>query len=89
MEAICFYLVFYLSNGVGTTALIITRSLFEYFAGLRFLIKHGRDEAVMRDFRDYGLKVLLESMGGPIPPEFEAPYIRVKKRFIRLRKVAP
>lgn len=69
-----------IADGFGISATILTRSLFELVVGVRYLLRKKGDVGVLRDFRDYGIKIACESAGGPTP-ELEPMYGEVKDSF--------
>jgi hypothetical protein len=74
-----------LSDGFGVSSAILTRSLFEYVVGVKYLIKNKGNRAILHGFHDYGLKTLYESMNAPLP-ELEPTYLKASSRFKKSEK---
>ena len=76
-------LLLLLANNFGLSAAVVARSLYEYVCGARYLMKHKKDDKILRDFRDYGFKTLYETAGNKswAPPGLKASYQKVAGRF--------
>jgi hypothetical protein len=72
-----------LAKGFGFSGAVVSRSLYEYVCGAKYLIKERNNSKVFSDFMDYGLKALYEAIIDKerIPPKLELEYQRAVDKF--------